>query len=172
MKTILILTLLLWSLISSAQLNETNTEIFPADVTFKTETTPPDIHSAIAIDSSQQKSLNYKIWAKLSLFEIGFGSSTLKSDVLNNKTPVGGFVQTAVIPFSIGFKSLGGLGFGTKVAEYFDLQELVELSTVAPIYTYYPIYISKKQHKKAGLIPSMVNLYAGGSLYRRMHAAA
>jgi hypothetical protein len=165
MKIILILTLSLWSLISSAQLDKTNVEVLPADVTFKTDTAPIDIHSDIAIDSSQQKPLNYKIWGKFSLFEIGFGSSSIKSDLQNNKTQYSGFVQTSFIPFSIGFYSLGGLGFGTKVAEYFDLQELVELSTCAPIYTYYPIYISKKKHKKAGLIPSMVNLYAGGSLW-------
>lgn len=144
MKAILIIFFLFWPLISSAQtINETN----------------------IAIDSSQQKSSNYKIWSKFSLFEIGFGGSSLKSDLLNNKTQYGGFVQTSLIPFSIGFYSLHGLGFGTKIAEYFDLQEKVEVNSYFPIYTYFPIYISKKQPKKEGLIPSMLNLYAGGSLW-------
>lgn len=170
MKTILALTLSLWSLISSAQLiNETNSEVSLTDATFRTfnDTVPLDIHSPIAIDSSsqQQKSLDYKIWSKFSLFEIGFGGSSIKSDLTNNKTQYDGFVQTALIPFSIGFYSLGGLGFGTKVAEYFDLQEKVEVNSYAPIYTYFPIYISKKQPKKEGLIPSMATLYIGGSLW-------
>lgn len=167
MKAILILTLSLCSFIAFAQHKEISTELCSADNSFRTpiEITTIDFRSDIAIDSSQQKSLHYKLWAKLSLFEIGFGSSSLKSDFQNNNTRYSGFVQTSVIPFSIGFYSLGGLGFGTKVSEYFDLQDIVELSTIAPIYTYYPIYISKKQHKKEGLIPAMVNLYAGGSLW-------
>jgi hypothetical protein len=165
MKTILILTISLCPLILAAQLNKTNVEISPADVTFKTDTAPLDFHSAIVIDSIHQKSLNYKIWSKFSLFEIGFGGSSLKSDLANNETLYGGFVQTSLIPFSIGFYSLNGLGFGTKVAEYFDLQEKVEVNSYVPIYTYFPIYISKKQPKKEGLIPRMVNVYAGGSLW-------
>lgn len=168
MKTILILTISLWQLISSAQLiNETKVEISTTDATFKTptETASLDIYSATAIDSSQQKSSNYKIWSKFSLFEIGFGGSSLKSDLANNKTQYSGFVQTSLIPFSIGFCSLNGLGFGTKVAEYFDLQEKVEVNSYVPLYTYFPIYISKKQPKKEGLIPAMVTLYAGGSLW-------
>ena len=169
MKTILILTLSLWSLISSAQHSVTNVEISQTDDSFKTpiETAPPHIYSAIAIDTSSQqhKPLNYKLWAKLSLFEIGFGVSSIDSDLQNNNTQNEGFVQTSLIPFSIGFYSLKGLGFGTKVAEYFDLQEKVEVNSYAPVYTYFPIYISKKQTKKEGLIPSMVTLYAGGSLW-------
>lgn len=169
MKIILTLTLSLWSLISSAQIDEANVDIFPTDVTFKTDTSPLDIHSPIAIDSSQQKPSNYKRWYKVSLVEIGGGISSFKSDEANNQTQYSGLITSSLLNYAMGFQKLGGLGFGTKAIEFFEIQERIDITSYAPIYTYFPIYLSNKTkfHKGSSSydIPSMINFYVGGSLW-------
>jgi hypothetical protein len=148
MKAFLILTLSLWSLILSAQSINTNN---------------------IAIDSSQNKSSNYKRWYKVSLVEIGGGGAYFKSDAANTETKYSGLISSSLLNYAMGFQKLGGLGFGTKAIEFFEIQERIDITSYAPIYTYYPIYISKKTklHKGSNdyMIPSMVNFYVGGSLW-------
>ncbi|HWR94594.1 MAG TPA: hypothetical protein VN192_05295 [Flavobacterium sp.] len=125
-------------------------------------------NSHAEIDSSLQKSLN-KSWYKFSLFELGYGGSSIKLDSLNNKIQFGGYIYTSVLSFEIGFNSLNGLGFGTKVGEFFNFQDEIGINSYFPLYTYYPVYISKKMKMgnegKINRISSMVNLYVGGSLW-------
>lgn len=120
------------------------------------------IDSVKVTDNNQKKSKIHEYWTKASFAELGFGGYSFKSELLNKN---GVFGQVSLVPLSMGTSSLGGLGFGTKFFEYFGLQDIVEISTIAPIYIYFPIYISKKHETNGGSIPSMVNLYAGGSLW-------
>lgn len=132
---------LIWSLVSSSQI----------------------IDSIKVVDNNSQKKHKADIWAKASLLELGIGGYFIESESLNKNSGV--FGQFSLLPLSMGTSYLGGLGLGTKLGEYFILQDIVEINTIAPIYVYFPIYMSKKEGKDEGSIPSMVNLYAGGSLW-------
>ncbi|QBN20344.1 hypothetical protein [Flavobacterium nackdongense] len=149
MKTIILISALFLALFSSAQQN---------------------IENNTAIDSSlQQQSSNYKRWYKVSLAEIGGGGAYLNSDGTNTQTQYSGLISSSLLPFAIGFQKLGGLGFGTKAIEFFEIQERIDITSYAPVYAYYPIYLSKKTKKEPGSdyykIPSMINFYVGGSLW-------
>ncbi|MGL2962392.1 hypothetical protein ACSVH2_01075 [Flavobacterium sp. RSB2_4_14] len=165
--------LLYCSVILSAQINyEINTRLLLADNGISNTSIDAVFYnnnSHVEIDSIQQKSLNYKSWYKFSLFELGYGGSSMKLDSMNNKILYGGYTKTSVGSFEIGFNSLNGLGFGTKIGEFFNIQNDIGINSYFPLYTYYPIYISKKtkpgREGKFNKIPSMINLYAGGSLW-------
>ena len=133
-----------------------------------TDNTFLDIHSDAAIESIKPKSPNYEIWYKLSLFEIGirYGSPN-NSNSISNKIQYG----QAIINFSLGLQRLGGLGLGTKLVVYYGMPDNVEIHSWVPIYSYFPVYISRKktepyiQDKNTYDIPFMINFYAGGSLW-------
>jgi hypothetical protein len=128
----------------------------------------PGISQAIPTDSSVQKSSGFQGWYKLSLVEFGLNFNTaFTSASASSKWQYG----QALLNYSMGFSSLGGLGFGTKLIVYYPMPDNVELHSWVPLYAYFPVYISKKKTRPFTRvpytynIPFMINLYAGGSLW-------
>lgn len=171
MKAFISTILLLFSVILSAQIiNEIDTESFLTNgrSRISIDTAFLNSNSRVEIDSVRQKKIN-KAWCKISLFEIGYGGSSMQLDSINTKILYNGYFKTSVGSFEMGFHSLNGLGFGTKIVEVFNIQNKIGINSYVPFYTYYPIYISKntKLGKEGEFekIPSMINVYAGGSLW-------
>lgn len=125
-----------------------------------------------AQNTNETKVSVYNIWQKVSMgeFGLGFGSGN-ETDLTGDKTVYGVHGSMAIGNYAFGFHNLGGLGFGTKVIAYYGMPK-VELNSFVPLYAYFPIYISKNKSKPSPFannynIPSMLNLYAGGSLWCR-----
>jgi hypothetical protein len=137
-------------------------------VNSNSENTKLQIHPSFAIDSSIIKSFKYQYWYKISLVEFGINYNTANTSAsASNKLNYG----QAVINYSMGFQRLGGLGFGSKLIVYYAMPDNVEIHSWVPLYTYFPVYISRKEtkpftrDKNTYNIPFMINLYAGGSLW-------
>jgi len=167
MRIFLLSILTLCSFISSAQIViESNTENLLANNTISnpTENDFYNSNSSIPVENIRQRNLDYRNWYKFSLFDIGIGVSSVKSDLIaNNQLPAILFIS--VLNFNIGFESLGGIGFGTKVFEVIEFPNNIGANSILPIYAYYPLYVSDKEKSNLIGIPSMLNFYAGGSLW-------
>lgn len=103
-------------------------------------------------------------------FGLGFGSGD-ETDLIVDSKKFGVHGSMAIGNFAMGFHNLGGLGFGTKAIAFYGMPN-VEINSFVPLYTYLPVYISKKKTKPSPFdnnynIPSMLYLYAGGSLWCR-----
>ncbi len=109
----------------------------------------------------------YKTWFRVSMMEagLGFGSGdNFKSNTINS----GVFWNLNIGNYSMGFKKIGGIGFGTKVIGIYGLPN-VAITSWFPVYLYLPIYMSKKgkttnnplQHQ----VPSSLQVFAGGSAW-------
>lgn len=140
----------------------------PKEVHVSNGNTNLHIQQSIAIDSSIQRSSKYQSWYKISLVEFGINYNTANTSASKNNNLKYG---QAFLNYSMGFQSLGGLGFGTKLIVYYAMPDNVEIHSWVPVYAYFPVYISRKQtkpftrDKNTYNIPFMINLYAGGSLW-------
>jgi hypothetical protein len=110
------------------------------------------------MDTSKLKSSKFVKWYTLNVQSMGLG---LGSSILQ--------MSYSLVDFTIGSGILGGFGIGTSLFDSYFTSAAI-FRSFFPIYLHYPIYISKNKTKPSGFansynITSMVDLYAGGSLW-------
>jgi hypothetical protein len=104
-----------------------------------------------------------KWWAYASLCDGGLGASSFISSK-NSGNGFGGHLNIAQL--GVGFDKLGGLGFGTALADWYFLKDYQAVSFV-PVYLYMPLLISKPKAETdlRNRRPWFVTLYSGGTLW-------
>lgn len=125
--------------------------------------------AVVAQDKTDLQGSSYHHWIKVSLGEIGLGYGSAYKDIVDaDELSSGVHGKVDLMNFAMGFNKLGGLGIGTKVFTYNGLPK-TEVNSWFPLYAYYPVFISKKfkpsWNNRWHNIASMLNLYAGGSLW-------